>query len=250
LSATGVTTVQAGTAALPAITTTGDTNTGIFFPAADTVATSVGGIEGTRLTSTGLGIGTSSPAAKLHLSVASAAVDGTKGIRITNPAGTVAVFECGSIGDSFIGTTSGSDFNIRTGNTVRATFDNAGNLLVGTTSAVSGGGVLQVSNGITFPATQSASTDANTLDDYEEGTYTPIDSSGASLSFSAAGGFYTKIGRQVICFFYITFPSTANTSPVAIGGLPFTTGNNVAGGVFTGAIAYNTYGAFQLRGDS
>lgn len=104
--------------------------------------------------------------------------------------------------------------------------------------------------GITFPATQSASTDANTLDDYEEGTYTPTDASGAGLSFSSAGGFYTKIGRQVICFFYITFPSTASTSPVAIGGLPFTTGNNVAGGVFTGAIAYNTYGSFQLVGGS
>jgi len=59
LAASGVTTVQAGTAALPAITTAGDTNTGIFFPAADSVATTVGGVEGTRLTSTGLGIGTS-----------------------------------------------------------------------------------------------------------------------------------------------------------------------------------------------
>ena len=104
--------------------------------------------------------------------------------------------------------------------------------------------------GITFPATQSASSDANTLDDYEEGTWTPIDSSGASLSFSSAGGFYTKIGRQVICFFYVTFPSTASTSPVAIGGLPFTTGNNVAGGVFTGAVAYNNYGSMQLIGAS
>jgi hypothetical protein len=84
-----------------------------------------------------LGITETSPAAKLHISVASAAVDGTKGVRITNPAGTVAVFECGSSGDSFIGTTSGSDFNIRTGNTVRATFDNAGNLLVGTTTGAS-----------------------------------------------------------------------------------------------------------------
>jgi hypothetical protein len=43
LSATGVTTVQAGTAALPAITTTGDTNTGIFFSAADTIDFTKGG---------------------------------------------------------------------------------------------------------------------------------------------------------------------------------------------------------------
>jgi hypothetical protein len=67
LGATGVATFSAGTAASPALTTTGDTNTGVFFPAADSVATSVGGTEGTRLTSTGLGIGTSSPQAKLHV---------------------------------------------------------------------------------------------------------------------------------------------------------------------------------------
>jgi hypothetical protein len=61
LSATGVTTVQAGTAALPAITTTGDTNTGIFFPAADTIAFSKGGAEAMRIDSSGnLLVGTTS----------------------------------------------------------------------------------------------------------------------------------------------------------------------------------------------
>jgi hypothetical protein len=53
LSATGVTTVQAGTALLPAITTTGDTNTGIFFPAADTIAFTEGGAEAVRINSSG-----------------------------------------------------------------------------------------------------------------------------------------------------------------------------------------------------
>ena len=43
----------AGTAALPAITTTGDTNTGIFFPAADTIAFSEGGAEAMRIDSSG-----------------------------------------------------------------------------------------------------------------------------------------------------------------------------------------------------
>ena len=58
LSATGVATFSAGTAALPAITTTGDTNTGIFFPAADTIAFSEGGAEAMRLDSSGnVGIG-------------------------------------------------------------------------------------------------------------------------------------------------------------------------------------------------
>jgi len=53
LSATGVTTVQAGSTAAPAITTTGDTNTGIFFPAADTIAFSEGGSEAMRITNEG-----------------------------------------------------------------------------------------------------------------------------------------------------------------------------------------------------
>jgi len=53
LSATGVTTVQAGTVSAPAITTSGDTNTGIFFPAADTIAFTEGGVEAARIDSSG-----------------------------------------------------------------------------------------------------------------------------------------------------------------------------------------------------
>jgi hypothetical protein len=58
----------AGTALLPAITTTGDTNTGMWFPAADTIAFAEGGAEAMRLDSSGnVGIGTSSPATKLEV---------------------------------------------------------------------------------------------------------------------------------------------------------------------------------------
>ena len=44
---------NAGTAAAPSITTTGDTNTGIFFPAADTIAFAEGGVESARIDSAG-----------------------------------------------------------------------------------------------------------------------------------------------------------------------------------------------------
>jgi hypothetical protein len=54
----GVLTVQAGSASTPALTTAGDTNTGIFFPAADTIAFAEGGAEVARIDSSGnLGLG-------------------------------------------------------------------------------------------------------------------------------------------------------------------------------------------------
>jgi hypothetical protein len=65
----------AGTAATPAIAPTGDSNTGIFFPAADTIAFGEGGTEAVRITSAGnVGIGTASPAVLLHTYNANTAI--------------------------------------------------------------------------------------------------------------------------------------------------------------------------------
>jgi hypothetical protein len=61
-------TLSAGSAAAPCITTTGDVNTGIFFPAADTIAFTEGGAESMRIDSSGqVGIGTASPTQKLDV---------------------------------------------------------------------------------------------------------------------------------------------------------------------------------------
>jgi hypothetical protein len=106
------------------------------------------------------------------------------------------------------------------------TLDASGNLLVGTTSATSGGGVIQVSNGITFPATQSASSNANTLDDYEEGTWTPSQGAGLTVvgTFSSSGT-YTKIGRVVNLRGSVTGSTSialAASDTVICGNIPFT----------------------------
>jgi hypothetical protein len=62
-------TIQGGSAAAPSLTFSGDTNTGIFSPAADTIAFSEGGVESMRIDSSGnFGIGTSSPAVRLDIS--------------------------------------------------------------------------------------------------------------------------------------------------------------------------------------
>jgi len=116
-------------------------NTSAFFVRSVTaipLVFSTQGSERMRITSGGnVGIGTTSPAALLHLAVASASVDGTKGVRITNPAGTIVMLECGSSNDSFVGTTSVSDFHIRTGNTERMRITSGGNVGIGTTSPLS-----------------------------------------------------------------------------------------------------------------
>jgi hypothetical protein len=80
-------------------------------------------------------------------------------------------------------------------------------------------------NGITFPATQVASADANTLDDYEEGTWTPaLSTTSGSISFSSVGGAYTKIGRLV--YVRASFSGTATisspTGDLKLTSLPFT----------------------------
>jgi hypothetical protein len=62
--------------------------------------------------------------------------------------------------------------------------------------------------GITFPATQSASSDANTLDDYEEGTWTPTFVNFNEVGAVTKSGHYLKIGRIV----YLTATFSAATS--------------------------------------
>jgi hypothetical protein len=106
-------------------------------------------------------------------------------------------------------------------------------------------------DGIKFPASQSASGDANTLDDYEEGSWTPTDTSGASLTFSTANGTYTKIGRVVTIRAKIIYPSTASGVSAAIGGLPFVVGSYGTGNYPTNAIFSNgnLYGSLVLAYD-
>lgn len=82
---------------------------------------------------------------------------------------------------------------------------------------------------IKFPATAVPSADANTLDDYEEGTWTPADGSGAGLSLTVTQARYTKIGRMVHASCYVAYPATANASNAAISGLPFTVASHSVG---------------------
>jgi hypothetical protein len=150
-----------GSASTPSITNDGDTNTGMFFPAADTIAFAEGGTEAMRI----------------------------------NSSGGVSVLNCLGVGNA--------------------------------TPSTSGAG-------ITFPATQSASSDANTLDDYEEGTWTP--NVGGNATYTVQVGRYVKIGSQVTAWGQIIINVLGTGSTEFIFGLPFTSANildNLNGGAVT-----------------
>lgn len=80
--------------------------------------------------------------------------------------------------------------------------------------------------GISFPATQVASSDANTLDDYEEGTWTPtITLGGGSVTYTTQTGTYTKVGRLVTLQFQVVVNvATTPSAALSIAGFPFTLG--------------------------
>lgn len=86
-----------------------------------------------------------------------------------------------------------------------------GNLVIGTSG-----------KGIDFSATPGTGT-SELLADYEEGTWTATDASGASLSLTLNGTFYyVKVGRIVTITFNITYPVTASGADAVLGSLPFT----------------------------
>ena len=85
-----------------------------------------------------------------------------------------------------------------------------------------------------FPSTQVASAGANTLDDYEEGTWTP--DVGGSATYTVQEGYYVKIGQLVTVTCNMTVNAIGTGSATTISGLPFTTG----AGTYTGALFWST----------
>lgn len=103
---------------------------------------------------------------------------------------------------------------------------------LGTTLALEGA-TSAAGTGIAFPATQLASSNANTLDDYEEGTFTPTITFATpgdlSVAYSTQLGKYTKVGRRVLMTINLvtsTFTFTTASGQMRIGGLPFTVAND------------------------
>ena len=180
-----------------------------------------------------VGIGTSTPEAKLDIKGEAAA--GSVGMFIENAAASTT----SNSADIYFGTWGGStvagitNARISAVNTLGVdartdldfyTYDGAAS---GKRVSITSGGVLSLTQGqIKFPATQVASADPNTLDDYEEGEWTMGVSFGgasAGVTYAANTGTYTKIGRQVTVNGIVVLSSKgSSTGAASITGLPFT----------------------------
>ena len=149
LSVTGVATFAAGSAALPAITTTGDTNTGMWFPAADTIAFTEGGVESMRIDSSGnVGIGTTLPgsfaAAGRNLVVGTGTGNNGLTIYSGNASGGNIYFADGTTGaETYAGfiqyahSTNAMLFGVNNNGSESMTLNSSGNLSIGATSTTS-----------------------------------------------------------------------------------------------------------------
>lgn len=241
------------------IPTGGDaTGNGVYLPAANTLGVSTNGTERIRVSSTGLvGINTGSATPGGRLDVMDTNKDPTSGeftaAVSSSTAQGIGVGGSLSFNGVYTGTSQvnfsgikGAKENGNDNNTAgylaiytrpnggaiaeRARFNSTGAfVLAGGTTTASG-------IGIAFPATQSASTDANCLDDYEEGVWTPVYSptTGSFTSITPSNtGYYVKIGRVVYIWGDIRTTGTTDLGTASgrlnITGLPFTVNNPLGG---------------------
>ena len=175
---------NAGTAALPSITTTGDTNTGIFFPAADTIAFAEGGTQAMTLdASSRLSIGTTAASSGFaSISLSGGPSGYNSGIQFNYNSSTFG----GGVITTVNAAGGGMSFYTYTGNvgsesySERARIDSSGNLLLKATSAgTSAVGVLGMGN-----ATAPSSSPAGMGQLYVEG---------GALKFRGSSGTVTTI---------------------------------------------------------
>lgn len=163
--------------------------------------------ESMRITPAGnVGIGTTTPNAKLTV-VGTGEYDGLLIVRSTGsgtPQAALGVDAVGS-GVGYVGTVNNIPLQIRTNDVTRLRVD---------------------ADGLKFGSDTAA---ANALDDYEEGTWTPVLSFGfgdTGLTYNSRSGTYTKIGRKVTLNGYISVSNKGtSTGACRIGAFPFTCAN-------------------------
>ena len=200
----------------------------------------VGGVAGTAMTlnSTGLGVG-GSPSYKLS---SIGTTNNQVVLHVGNTAGTVdgdttnvVRFAAGSGANALWANARYDGFShawrCNSTTTEAMVLNSSGNVGIGVTPSA-GKGCLQLSSGINFPATQVASSDANTLDDYVETTFSPTivgSTVAGTATYTTQIGRATKIGRLVTFSIRVAYSAGTGIGNLRVGNLPFAAG---AGSVF------------------
>jgi len=201
---TGQVVFNAGTVSAPAITTTGDTNTGIFFPAADTIAFTEGGVESMRITDAGnVAVGQSSSVSQFLVKGSSTGKTVSQFIANDTNTTTMAVWERsdGAVSSRLIydgsglvkfGTSTAHPLVFDTNNAERMRIDSAGNVGIGTSSPT---GRLELRGAspvsLVMSNTNGAGYDTTITNSYSAGESFSITNAGTKLfaySSTAAGG--------------------------------------------------------------
>ena len=167
-----------------------------------------------------LGLGTTSPKRQLHINGGNETVK----IQLTNTTtgsgtdGDGFQISIASNGDAYLEQRENSPLIFTTNNTERCRILAAG--------------------GLTFNGDTAA---ANALDDYEEGTWTPTVTSGASsLTVTTASCMYTKVGKLVTLQFEIRDPTSVTSDAFKLGGLPFNFDDQTVGSVMVHSVNFDT----------
>jgi len=261
----GIVTAKSDVSIADKIIHTGDTNTAIRFPAADTFTVETAGSEAIRVDSGGRLVigssgrtagdvnaqlqveGTSFATSSLNLiSNAGASAGNVSHITLAKSRGSAdgsntIVANGDNLGSIQFAGADGTDIN-STAALISAAVDGTpgtndmpGRLMFHTTAdgassstermRIHSGGVVSFNNGIELGSGLDA-TAANTLDDYEEGTWTPtVTASGGTITSATASGEYTKIGNIVRFQLSITISNVGSGTGTLISTLPFNPAN-------------------------
>jgi hypothetical protein len=168
-----------------------------------------------------VGIGTASPATKLDVNGNTRILSGSY----------LALFESSNSNQwQFKNNTNNLTFTYNSTEAIRIA--SSGNVTLQKNISVGAAAPTTSGTGITFPSTASPSTDAYTLDDYREGTYTPVVSSitGTITSYTSSAS-YIKIGRVVTIGYIITITNNGTGAGNVAMTLPFTIGSQYCSGV-------------------
>ena len=198
--------------------------------------------DGTTLVNTGQGIGVGEAPSTWHSGFDFVQIGGTlalasqPGVQASQAAYIVQNAHYDSDGSwEYQATDEAHRIGMSSGN---ITFDNAASGTAGNDITWSERMRILPSGGITFNGDTAT---ANALDDYEEGTWTPVVAAGwSSVSYAYQNANYQKVGNVVEAFFFIQFSGTSAGAHVRVSGLPFTAVNESGGALRGGALTYFT----------